>query len=85
MNNVLLRKVTLTTQFQPLSTKSSEVLSVTVRMPSGNKQEVVFLGENGVEVPWEPGTQFRLAKVDLAAISVKGRAGDLVILAGGTW
>lgn len=85
MNNVLLRKITLTTQFRPLSTKTSEVLSVTVRLPSGNKQDAVFLGENGTEVPWEPGTQFRLTKVDLAEIRVKGRANDLVILVGGTW
>ena len=85
MNNVLLRKITLTTQFQPLSMKQSEVLSVTVHLPSGNKQDVIFLGENGTEVPWEPGTQFRLTKVNLSEISVKGRANDLVILAGGTW
>lgn len=82
MNNVLMRKIVLSTQYQPLG---REVASVTVRMPASNKQAVVFEGEDGAEVGWDKGTQFELKRVNLAEIKVKGRAGDLVVLAGGTW
>ena len=85
MNNVILRALTLTTSYQPLTNQASEVLTVIVRMPASNKKEAVFLGEGGAEVSWEPGTQFPLRKVNLADIKVKGRSGDLVIVVGGTW
>jgi len=39
MNNVLFRKITLTNQYQPLTGRPSEVLSVTVHMPSKNSQD----------------------------------------------
>jgi hypothetical protein len=85
MNNVLMRKIVLTTSYQPLSPKASEVVTVLVRLPSANKKEAVFAGEGGTEVEWDPGSQFELKRVNLAEIRVKGRAGDIVVLAGGTW
>lgn len=85
MNNAVVRKLVLTTQYQPLSPNSGEVLSVTVRLPSSNKKEALFLSDDGSEVPWDPGSQFELKRVSLAQLMVKGRAGDLVVLAGGSW
>lgn len=82
MNNVLMRRIVLTTAYQPLG---REVASVTVRMPASNKQTVVFEGEDGAQVGWDKSTQFELKRVNLAEIKVKGRTGDLVVLAGGTW
>ena len=85
MNNVVFRKIVLTNQYQPLSAQPSEVLSVTVLMPVRNKQDAIFQGEGGVEVPLQKGTRFELKKVNLAEIRVKGRPGDKIILVGGTW
>jgi len=85
MNNVVFRAITLTNDYQPLTSRPSEVLTVTVHIPSGNKKDAVFLGEGATEVSWEKGTQFELRKVNLAEIQVKGKPGDQVILVGGTW
>jgi len=85
MNNVVFRVITLSNQYQALTSQPSEVLTVTVHMPVRNKQDVVFRGEGGTEVPLQKGTQFELKKVNLAEIRVKGRPGDKIILVGGTW
>jgi len=85
MNNVVFRIITLSNQYQPLTSRPSEILSVTVQMPVRNKQDASFQGEGGAAVPFQKGTCFELKKVNLAEIKVKGRPGDKIVLVGGTW
>ena len=84
MNNVLARKATLTTSWQPLSGERA-VASVTVTAPTYNTGNVLLKGDTGDEVPLEPGEWHELAHVDLAEVEVKGTAGDIVTVVGGTW
>jgi hypothetical protein len=86
MNNVILRKVVVTTAWQPLS-PSKLVASVTISTPPTNAATVLFRtkGEPAHEVPWVPGEWHDFKRVNLADIEVKGAANDLVSVTGGTW
>jgi len=84
MNNTIMRKITVTSSYQPLS-PGRLVGSVTISTPPGNGGNVTFLGDDGSDVPWVPGEWHAFRSVDLAAIQVKGTAGDVVTIVGGTW
>lgn len=87
MNNVVLRKIVVTTAWQPLSANKL-VASVTISTPPTNAGTVLFrtTSEPAHEVPWVSGEFHDFKRVNLAQIEVKGTAdGDLVSLVGGTW
>ena len=84
MNNVIARKVTVTTSWQPLASEPT-VASVTVTTPTYNEANVLLKGDTGDEVPLEPGEWHVLLHVNLAQIEAKGTAGDIVTVVGGTW
>lgn len=86
MNNVIMRKIVVTDQWQPLSA-TSLVGSVTVSTPPTNVAQVLFRipSEPAHEVPWVSGEFHELVRVDLSTIEVKGTPGDLVTVIGGTW
>jgi len=85
-NNVIMRALTLGTEFQPLSEKDVEVATIDLSAPPSNTAPVLFLGDDGNEVPWIPGEYHTLVRVNLAEIQVKAQnAGDLVTIVGGTW
>ena len=84
MNNVIARKVTVTTSWQALAVEPT-VASVNVTAPTYNSGNVLLKGDTGDEVPLEPGEWHVLLSVDLAQIEVKGTAGDIVTVVGGTW
>ena len=84
MNNIIMRNVTVTAGYQPLSAVSL-VGSVTISTPPGNTNDVVFRGDDGSDVPWRPGTWFDFYNIDLAEVFVKGTPGDAVNVVGGTW
>ena len=84
MNNVIMRKIVVTADFQPLASQQL-IGSVTISTPPGNQADVFFKGDDGADVPWIPGQWSDFRGVDLAAIFVKGTPGDVVIVAGGTW
>jgi hypothetical protein len=46
---------------------------------------VYFRGDDGSDVPWISGEWHSLKSVDLADIYIKGTAGDVVTVVGGTW
>lgn len=85
MNNTVMRRILLTDAWQPLTERDVEVVTVDVQAPPANSGPVLFLGDTGDEVPWIPGEYHTLVRVNLADLRVKGTAGDLVTLVGGTW
>ena len=84
MNNIIARKVVLTTSWQALAAEKT-VASVTVTAPTVNAGNVLLYGDTGHEVPLQPGEWHEFEHVDLADIQVKGTAGDIVTVVGGTW
>jgi len=84
MNNVIQRKVVVDAAYQPLAS-AVLVASVTVSTLPTNAGTVYFKGDDGSDVPWVPGTWHTFRRVDLAQIQVKGTAGDVVTIIGGTW
>ncbi|MCK6470877.1 MAG: hypothetical protein L6Q38_02480 [Nitrospira sp.] len=85
MNNVVMRIVEVTDQFAPLTDKEVEVASVEVSTPPTNNAPVLFMGDDGSEVPWVPGEWHGFQRINLADLKVKGNPGDKVTVVGGTW
>ena len=84
MNNTIMRKIVVTASYQAL-VADSLVATVTLSCPPTNAANVLFKGDDGTDVPWLPGQWHELRSVDLAAIQIKGTAGDVVTIVGGTW
>ena len=84
MNNILMRKVDVTADYQPLAAERT-VVTVTISCPPGNSANVYFKGDDGSDVPWVPGEWHTFHDVDLSQIQIKGTAPDTVTLNGGTW
>jgi len=84
MNNIILRKIDVTGSYQPLAS-ASLVGSVTISTPPTNSGTVYFKGDDGSDVPWEPGEWHEFRSIDLSEIQVKGTPGDVATLVGGTW
>ena len=84
MNNVIMRKIAVTAVYQALAS-ARLVGSVTISCLPTNTGDVLFKGDDGLDVPWLPGEWHEFAAVNLADIKVKGNAGDVVTVIGGTW
>jgi len=84
MNNVVMRKITVTADYQPL-VSGSLVASVTISTPPTNAGNVLFKGDDGSDVPFVPGEWHEFRSIDLSAVQVKGTPGDVVSVVGGTW
>jgi len=84
MNNVIMRKLVLTADYQPLAAERV-VGSFTISAPPGNENDVLFRGDLGADVPWVPGEWHEFRSVNLAEVQVKGTPGDIVTVVGGTW
>jgi hypothetical protein len=82
-NNLIMRQITLTGAAQSLG--GDEVFSVDVSCPPTNTAVVYFKVGSASEIPWQAGQWHNLKRIRLADISVRGAAGDTVILVGGTW
>lgn len=83
-NNVVLKTIELTGDFQPL-TDASLVATVTLSAPPDNTASATLRTPNGSEVNFMPGEWHTLHRVDLAHLEAKGDAGDTLSLVGGTW
>ena len=84
MNNTIMRKIDVTTGYQPLVSERL-VGSVTISCPTTNAANVLFKGDDDSDVPWLPGEWHDFESVNLAEIEIKGTAGDVVTVVGGTW
>jgi hypothetical protein len=84
MNSILMRKVVVTGEYQPLAAERT-VVTVTISCPPANTGNVLFKGDDGSDVPWIPGEWQLLEGIDLHAIQVKGTSGDVVTIIGGAW
>ncbi len=84
MNNVLLRQLVLTAEFQPLSAQPL-VASVTLAAPPTNRGHVILASDDGSEVAWSPGEYYVFWHIDLSQLRAKGTAGDVLTIVGGTW
>lgn len=84
MNNIIMRKITVTGTYQPL-VASKLIGSVCISCAPGNQGAVNFRGDDVSDVPWQPSEWHDFHNIDLAQIMVKGTAGDIVTVVGGTW
>ena len=84
MNNTILRSITVTAGYQPL-TSERVVGSFTITAPPSNADPVQFFGDTGDHVSWVPGEWHNFRSVNLAELQVKGTPGDIVTVVGGTW
>jgi len=84
MRNIIMRTVSVTAEYQPLSAVSL-VGSVTISTLPSNAGDVFFRGDDGSDVPHQPGEWYEYFSVDLSGIFVKGTPGDMVKIVGGTW
>jgi hypothetical protein len=84
MNNIVMRKVVVTADWQPLAS-ASLVASVVISCLPSNAGNVIFEGDGGQEVALIPGEWHQLRSVDLSTIRVKGTEGDVVTVVGGSW
>jgi hypothetical protein len=84
MNSTIMRRVTVTADYQPLSAERL-VGSFEISAVPGNSGSVLFRGDDGSDVPWVPGEYHALYRVDLARILAKGTPGDAITVIGGTW
>lgn len=84
MHNLILRKIDLSDQWQPLA-PARLVGSVVISAPPANAQPVMLLADDGSELPFVPGEWHWFLRVDLASIQVKGTDGDTVTVVGGSW
>jgi len=84
MTNPIMRKITVTADWQPLSDVSLVLSECEVNCAIDNSGNVLFrtTGETGIEVPWEPSEYHRFRSLDLATIEVKGTADDIVTIVG---
>ena len=85
MNNVVMRTIPLSADFQPLSGEAIEVASVDLTAPPTNQHPVIFAGDDGSEVAWFPGEMHIFWRVNLGEIRVRGTPGDVLSVVGGTW
>ena len=85
MNNIVMRKIVVTAAYQPLTTKDVEVATIEVSTPPTNTGPVNFRGDDGTDIPWVPGEFHTFQRINLADLKVKGTAGDLVTVVGGSW
>lgn len=84
MNSIVMRRIVVTAEYQPLSA-SRLVGSFEVSAIPSNSTSIVFRGDDGSDVPWVPGEFHHFQRIDLARLSVKGTPGDAVTVIGGTW
>ena len=84
MNNIIMRKLVLTADYQPLAAERV-VGSFVISAPPSNDDDAIFLGDLGADVPWTPGEWHEFNRVNLAEVKVKGTPGDIVTVVGGTW
>jgi hypothetical protein len=84
MNNVIMRKIAVSSSYAPL-VSGSLVGTFTISCPPANSGPVNFLGDDGSDIPWVASEWHIFKHVDLAAIKIKGTAGDVVTVVGGTW
>lgn len=84
MNNLIMRQIDLTADYQPLS-DSPLVGSFTFSALPTNSGPVIFQADDGSEVPWLAGQWHTVHRVDLSQIRVKGQVGDQLNIVGGTW
>jgi hypothetical protein len=84
MNNVIMRKIDVTADYQPLASERI-VVSATISTPPGNSANVIFKTPEGSEVGWISGEWHHFRSIDLSEIQIKGAAGDTVTIIGGSW
>ncbi len=84
MHNVIMRHVVVTADYAALSSVPL-VASVSISCPPTNGGVVYFRGDDGSDVPWQPGEWHTLRSVNLAEVLVKGMPGDVVTVVGGSW
>lgn len=84
MNNIFMRKIDVTEDYTPLAAEKT-VCTVTISAPPSNAGNVLFKGDDGSDVPWQPSEWHTLRSVNLADIQIKGTADDVITIVGGTW
>lgn len=82
-NNVIMRKIVLTANYQKLN-GTSLVCNCDISCVPTNAADATFRTAEGQEVPWAKGEYHPFVGVDLNQIEVKGTPGDVVTVVGNT-
>jgi hypothetical protein len=81
MHKPIMRKIDVTEAYQTLPTLSGSFDISTLPTNTGT---VYFLGDDGSDVPWVPGEYHSFAEVNLEEFQIKGTAGNVVTVIGGS-
>ena len=84
MNAIIQRKAVVKTSYTNLI-REHLVGTVDITCPTTNSGTVYFRGDDGEDVPWEPGEWHTFEQIDLATMQIKGTVGDVVTVVGGAW
>ncbi len=83
-NSIILRTVEVTEEWRPLSPEPL-VGTVDVSTPPTNSGPVFFKAGVGEEAWFLPGEFHAFQRIPIHSVFVKGTAGDMVTIIGGTW
>lgn len=85
MNNAILRSKSLTASYTPLVSEPL-VATAVVTSPTSNAGTIYLKGDDGSDVPWQPGEWHEFHHVDLHALEAKAdNPGDVLTVNGGSW
>jgi len=86
VNNAIMRSFEITNGavFEPIIAESVRG-TAEISCPPSNTDNVVFEGDDGSSVEWEPGEYHDFVNIDFSTIKVKGTNGDKVTIIGGSW
>lgn len=82
MNTPIIRLATATTSYVALSTTTLVAGRVVITALSTNTGIIYLQGTDGNHVPVNPGDWYEFVGINLAAVSIKGTAGDKVTVIG---
>jgi len=83
VRNVVLLKVEMTSDFEPLSPKRC-VATFNLFASEKNTQDAVLSDGKGVEIDLPAGVQFRFEEVDLSQLFLRSKGGEVVFVIGHT-
>jgi len=76
-----MREVSVAAAYAALNSDSLHG-TVDISCPPTNAAVVYFLGDDGNDVPWQPGEWHTFKNVDLSEIQMKGTVGDTITIVG---
>ena len=83
-NNLIIRRIEVTPEYRPL-VDHALVGTFDISTPPFNSAPVYVQGDDGSDVELVPGECHQLVRISLDQVKVRGDAGCVVTVIGGTW